>query len=103
MLVSPSLGGVLDRGLLEYEGINKSEEVSRIMDNPSRRGLSKEGEEKILSETEQRVMSQYFHDLYGVFVKKLGHFVVDPYVTPDEEIKLQALLQELIKVKKIGL
>jgi ABC-type Zn2+ transport system substrate-binding protein/surface adhesin len=72
------------------------------MDNPSRRGRTKDGQSEGLTEAEHKVLSQYFHDLYGVFVKKLGYFVVEPEVGPDDEIKLQAMLQELIKIKKLG-
>ena len=50
---------------------------------------------------EQKLLEQYFYDLYGVFMKKLSDFVLAPEAVDFETVKLQAMLQELIKVKKL--
>ena len=45
------------------------------------------------------MLEDYFHDLYGVFMKRLSHFIVEPVACDGDGVKLQAMLQEMIKVK----
>lgn len=45
------------------------------------------------------MLEEYFHDLYGVFMKRLSHFIVEPIACDGDAVKLQAMLQEMIKVK----
>ena len=106
-IASPSLEGVLNHDSLLYDGIRRPLEILRVLDGPSSKG--KESEKKIakrlgkrteLSETEFKILQEYFYDLYGVFMKRLSHFLVDSDVSSDDSIKLQAMLQEMIKVKK---
>jgi len=92
-LVSPSLEGVLSHSSLAYSGIRRPHEVLRILDGPA---ASKKGADK---ENAQKVLEEYFHDLHGVFMKKLSHFIVEADSSPEESLKLQALLQEMIKIK----
>jgi hypothetical protein len=40
-------------------------------------------------------------DLYGVFMKKLSYFIVELDPESSDTVKLLALLQEMIKVKKL--
>jgi hypothetical protein len=95
MLVSPSLDGVLRHEPLVYGGINRPIEILRVFDSPA----SEEG--KVPTEKEHEVLEQYFHDLYGVFMKKLSHLVVETDLAAIDTVKLQAMLQEMIKVKML--
>lgn len=94
--VSPSLEGVLSHESLLYEGIRRPAEVLRALDGPaaeSKAGAKKPHHDKLLE--------QYFYDLYGVFMKKLSAFILEPAVSVHETVQLQAMLQEMIKVKKL--
>ena len=105
MLVSPSLDGILSHETLSYEGIERPIEIIRALDGPAKRKVGKIGEGKDdvivspLTEAEHEVLEKYFHDLYGVFMKKLSQFVIAPDAQPNDIVQLQAMLQEMIKVK----
>ena len=90
---SPSLAGVLSHESLSYEGVRRSAEVMKILDGPSA------AERRSRRSHEGKMLEQYFYDLYGVFMKKLSGFVLEPKPGAAEELKLQALLQEMIRVK----
>ena len=108
-IVSPSLEGVLNHASLGYEGIVRPVEIMRVLDGPAARGRKKDGArdepkddieiKKI--ENDRKVLEDYFHDVYGVFMKKFSHFIVDGEVDRELTIQLQAMLQELIKVKRM--
>jgi len=95
MLVSPSLDGILRHEPLIYGGINRPNEILRVFDSPS----SKPG--KVPTPNEREVLEQYFHDLYGIFMKRLSHLIVEADLDAVDTVKLQAMLQEMIKVKKL--
>lgn len=95
MLVSPSLDGILSHDSVVYEGVHSPREVLRAFDSPS----STPG--KIPTVQEYEILSQYFQDLYSVFMKKLSYFMVETEVQPVDGAKIQALLQEMIKIKKL--
>jgi len=103
-MISPSLEGVLNHDTLSYEGIARPLEILRILDGPATKGNieGKKGNRntKLLSEKDQKVLQEYFYDLYGVFMKKLSHFLVETDTSNDDKVKLQAMLQEMIRVKK---
>jgi hypothetical protein len=96
-LTSPSLGGFLTHESLIYDGIKRPTEILRALDGPaadhSGAWRPKKGEDKILE--------QYFYDLYGVFMKRLSQFVLEPEAADGDTIKLQAMLQEMVKIKKL--
>ena len=96
MLVSPSLDGILRHDSIVYEGLKRPTEVLRVLDGPSSRGSNPSP-----TEEQFKVLDGYFNDVYGVFMKKLSHFVVAATAKPDEVVKLQALFKELIKIKGI--
>ncbi len=124
-IASPSLEGVLNHDSLLYDGIKRPMEILRILDGPSSKGresaarskkrevLGKDdgeirvvgpgrrkiGKNALLSETDFKVLQEYFYDLYGVFMKRLSHFLVEADVSSDDSIKLQAMLQEMIRVR----
>ena len=52
---------------------------------------------------EGKILERYFYDLYGVFMKRLSQFVLESEPTDLETVNLQAMLQEMIKVKKLGM
>ncbi len=95
MVVSPSLDGVLRHDSVCYEGVKRPAEVLRVMDSPARRGMSA----RPLTEEEAEVLGDYFHDIYKIFMKRLSEFVVASGAKADEVVKLQALFQEMIKIK----
>ena len=105
-IVSPSLDGILHHESIVYEGLKRPFELLRIMDGPISRGnkkLSEKGGGKkvIYTDVEYKVIKEYTQDLYSLFMKKLSQFMVDPNRKDDEDVKLQAMLQEMIKIKKL--
>ena len=94
-IVSPSLDGVLTHETLLYDGIRKPIEILRAFDCPAA--------DRNTSATpyQHKMLEQYFYDLYGIFMKKLSAFVLDPVLSDAEAVKIQAMLQEMVKVKRI--
>ena len=93
-IVSPSLDGILQHESLVYEGFKRPIEVARIFDRPAGPRT-----EEAADPEKQKIIGQYFHDLYELLMKKLSEFAVEAEPSSDEAVKLQALLQELIKIK----
>lgn len=100
-LASPSLEGIIRHGSTTYGGVQRPEAVIRIMDGPSSRGATKSKNTKLVPEEQHHIIEQYFHDLYGVFMKKLSHFIVDADPGSEATLMLQAMLQEMIKIKNL--
>lgn len=96
MLVSPSLDGLLAHESIYYGGVKRPVELLRVYDSPARISL-----EEVGSNNDKEELQRYFVDLYSVFMKRFSGFVVDTDVGDDELITLQAMLQEMIKIKKI--
>lgn len=100
MLVSPSLDGVLLHEPVIYEGIERPVEVLKIYDGPSSKGRTKDGAKVVLAtEKDHAVLERYFHDLYGIFIKNISRFATED-VDQADMVKLQAMLQELVKIKR---
>ena len=95
-LISPSLDGILNHYSVVYEGVKRPVEVLRALDGPARRESREPYTEK-----ERKVLEEYFHDIHGIFLKNFSSFIIDTPTDSSDTIKLQALLQELIKVKKL--
>ncbi|MEK7641439.1 MAG: hypothetical protein AAB365_00430 [Patescibacteria group bacterium] len=100
-LTSPSLEGVLRHDSLIYEGIRRPEQLLRIMDGPASKGPRDGGSQATYTDADQKILEQYFTDIYTVFMKKLSNFVLESEARDDDTLKLQALLQELIKIKHL--
>lgn len=103
-IASPSLEGVLNHSSLLYEGVKRPIELLRVLDGPATKGVNKECPtkyDKKVTEENKKVLEGYFHDLYGIFMNKLSYFVVKSASDSDETVKLQAMLQEMIKVKRL--
>ncbi len=94
-----------------YEGISRPIEILRILDGPQSRGRKKESAMKNgntdinsvrpFSTEERKIIEQYFQDLCIVFMKKISNFMVNTREEIQEDLTLQAMLQEMIKVKKL--
>ncbi len=95
-VVSPSLEGILSHESLSYEGVRKPVEILRALDGPG----GSAGDRK-RQPHERQLLEQYFYDLYGVFMKRLSAFVLDAAAPDADAVRLQALLQEMVKVKKL--
>ncbi len=93
--VSPSLEGVLSHDSLLYEGIRRPTDILRALDGPAAGGKKRKDPHR------DKLLEQYFYDLYGVFMKKLSAFVLEPSATSSETVRLQAMLQEMIKIKAL--
>jgi hypothetical protein len=109
-LVSPSLDGVLNDASLVYEGLKRPIELLRMMDGPASKGKASvaKTEEGVSDDSscedashKGKILEQYFHDLYGIFMKKLSYFVIDSETSIGDQVTLQAMLQEMIKVKRL--
>ena len=95
MLVSPSLDGILRHDSIVYEGVHRPREILRAFDSPSSVTT------KVPTTEEYEILTQYFQDIYSVFMKKLSYFMVEADPQPIDIAKIQALLQEMIKIKKL--
>lgn len=95
-LTSPSLYGVLRHDSLGYGGIARPVEILRVFDKPA-----SEQVHELNDSEKQKILEEYFHDVYGLFMRKLSYFITEAEVRLDDELRLLALLQELIKVKKM--
>lgn len=84
----PSLDGILAHTSISYGGLKRPPAVERIFDRPS-------------SKIDKKAVEAYFHDLYGVLMKRLSEYVVSATPPSDEGVKLQAMIQELTKVKSL--
>lgn len=86
-ITSPSIIGVLSDDHLYFEGLSRPAEMYALRDGEDASGSSVD------------VLEKYFNDVYNLFLRKLSAFAVLDHAGDDESMKLQALLQELIKVK----
>ncbi|HEY9583685.1 MAG TPA: hypothetical protein VJI66_01825 [Candidatus Paceibacterota bacterium] len=87
-IISPSVDGIISDDHLYFEGVQRPQEVYLLRDG----GASLE---------EIGVLEKYFNDVYNLFLRKLSSFAMFGHTDDEETTKLQALLQELIKVKKL--
>ncbi len=94
-LLMPSLDGVLSHESLVYEGVERPIESCALSTArpPPRRPRTRP--------TKAKILERYFYDLYGVFMKRLSQFVLESEPSDIETVNLQAMLQEMIKVKKL--
>ena len=86
VLVSPSLDGLLSEDSLYFEGISRPAAFYALRDTPAGVG-------------DPVVLEHYWNDVYNLFLRKISSFAASDGADVEESVKLQALLQELIKVK----
>jgi hypothetical protein len=87
--ISPSVEGVISNDLLYFEGVNRPSIIFTIRD------------QGFVSDDNIDILEKYFNDIYNLFLRKLSSFAMFEQTNDEESTKLQALLQELIKVKKL--
>ena len=93
-LTSPSLDGILSQDSVSYNGVKRPALINRIFDKPlGYRAIDPDDLEN------HKVIEGYFNDLYGVLMKSLSQFAIEIDPTPEESVRLIAMLQEFIKVK----
>lgn len=86
--LTTTLTGVLTDDYLYFEGIPRPQSFHSFEDGK-------------LNPREVHELEQYWSDLYNLFLRKLTLFAGSAPVREEESLKLQALLQELIKVKDL--
>ncbi len=86
--IIPNLTGVLSDDYLYFEGTSRPQAFFTLRDGDL--------DEKAIYELEQ-----YWNDMYNLFLRKLTVFAGVSPISDEEVLKLQALLQELIKVKSL--
>jgi hypothetical protein len=85
-LVSPSLEGLLSDDALYFEGVSRPAAYYAFRDAPS-------------TPVDAMVLERYWNDVYNLFLRKLASFASGDGAPHEDSVKLQALLQELVKVK----
>ena len=88
-ITSPYIDGILSDDQLYFEGVSRPNEIYTIRDG----GID--------HNTNIDILEKYFNDLYNLFLRKLSSFAMFEKSEDEEVIKMQALLQELVKVKKM--
>ena len=88
-IASPMLEGLLSDDHLYFEGVNRPSQIYKARDGTP---VSKENID---------VLEKYFNDIYNLFLRKLSSFAAFERTSDEEATKLQALLQELMKVKRL--
>ena len=86
----PTIDGILSDDFIYFEGINRPNDIFILKDENN--------------DTKNRnidLLEKYFNDIYNLFLRKLSAFAMFESTNNEETIKMQALLQELIKVKNI--
>ena len=97
-IVSPSLGGILSHESIVYEGLKRPPEIAEIFDRPA---LQASVDQSLEPDTAERrkMIEEYFHDLYGILMKRISQFAIESEPSADESVRLIAMLQEFVKVK----
>jgi hypothetical protein len=86
-ITSPYIDGILSDDQIYFEGVNRPGEIYTIRDSGTGYNID--------------ILEKYFNDLYNLFLRKLSSFAMFENTDDEEVVKMQALLQELVKVKKM--
>jgi len=87
--ILPNLDGILSDDFLFFEEIKRPVKNYFIKDGPP------------LEQADMNILDRYLNDIYNLFLRKLSLYISNTNTDNEEIIKLQALLQEIIKVKKL--
>src|SRR5689334_9512079 len=88
-MLAPTLSGVISGDYLYYEGLKVPQSLFILRDGG------------IVGTQDVVILERYWNDMYNLFLRKLTQFAgMDP-LNDEDTLKLQALLQELIKVKSL--
>lgn len=85
-ITSPLINGILSDDYLYFEGLRKPQAFFALQDK------TVEGDDIV-------VLERYWNDMYNLFLRKLTQFASSDPMNDEGSLKLQALLQELIKIK----
>lgn len=86
---SPFLAGLLTDDHLYFEGVSRPSEIYLIKDEGG------------ATDKELEILEKYFNDVYNLFLRKISVFAILDKSSDEDSTKIQALLQELIKVKDL--
>ena len=86
-MISPTLHGVISDDYLYYEGLEQPRSLFVLRDGG------------ILETDDVVILERYWNDMYNLFLRKLTQFAGSDPRSAEDSLKLQALLQELVKVK----
>ncbi len=92
--LTTTLTGVLSDDYLYFEGTARPQVVRLLFDNEERPSEN-------LSKEMRLELEGYWNDVYNLFLRKLTYCASSAELKDEEAVKLQALLQELIKVRKL--
>ncbi len=103
---SPSIESLISDDALYFEGIKRPLIAFALREDmqTSKKSVMhrKDAELPTLDSREHiAILERYFSDIYSLFLKKIAIFSGEDSVTDDSATKLQALLQEMIKVKSL--
>jgi hypothetical protein len=90
-ITSPSIGAIISDDVLYFEGIKRPLIAYSVREDMERPHPD--------SQEHAVILERYFGDIYSLFLKKLAIFSGEEIVSDESTTKLQALLQEMIKVK----
>ena len=85
----PVIDGILSDDFLYFEGINRPVDIFFLNDKDN----------GAIDRTD--ILEKYFNYIYNLFLCKISIFVASDTINNESSIKLQALLQEMIKVKSM--
>ena len=92
-IISPSLEGLLIDDELYFEGMRRPREFFILRENVIRKDT--------IDSDSLDILEKYINDIHNLFLKKLSFFITEESVPVEESLKLQALLQEIVKVKDL--
>lgn len=84
----PSIQGIISDDYLYFEGVRTPPKLSVLRD-------------KVLKNEDVITLERYWGDIYNLFLRKLTLFASSGPCSDEDIVKLQALLQELIKIKSL--
>ena len=95
-MATPSLDGILSHSSIAYEGIVRPEKIIRLFDK-----AHVSSDDSVPHTEEVQIIKEYVADVYSLFMRTLSQYMAEHDSVPDKEVKLAALLQEIIKMKRI--
>ncbi|MDB5259493.1 MAG: hypothetical protein JWO73_701 [Candidatus Taylorbacteria bacterium] len=103
-ITSPSIESLISEDALYFEGIKRPLIAFALREDMQASKKFAEGRKAtefptLDSHEHIAILERYFNDIYSLFLKKIAIFSGEDSVSGDSATKLQALLQEMIKVK----
>lgn len=98
-ITTPMIDVLISDEYLAYEGIVRPWKAMVVADRPSEK-ITVNSDEN-LDEDRAVLLGRYFQDIQGLISKKLYDFSAQTDFSDSDGLRLVALTQELVKVKKI--